>query len=183
MRIAITRALILAAMLAVSCGQAVPAAQKSATPTAAQPSEEPRKSDIRGGDPSWFQAEITLEDGRGVAMHYRKGKGLYEQHRGPQGWSKPHLIYATKAEACQGIELKAGGGTVTAIADFGKYCADGEPPMESIAAVGVGDLSSWDHHLTRSFDGWERAKITEGGRKVTFERGATRLVWTSTSGF
>ncbi len=37
------------------------------------------------------------------------------------------------------------------------------------------------------FDGWARATVTDGGRKVTFVRNAThvraKLVWTAADGF
>ncbi|MEO3814264.1 hypothetical protein ABGB17_35145 [Sphaerisporangium sp. B11E5] len=164
---------------------AAPATPASPTPTE-DDAREPRRSDISwngGGDP--FNALVVLKDGRRVAMHYRRGEGLYEQHSDSQaeGWTRPRLIYGTKTEACQGVHLRAFGGTVTAIADFGRYCADGEPPMESIAAVGVGDLSRWDHHLTRSFDGWGRVSSSDGGKTVTFRRNSFTLRWSRDGGF
>jgi hypothetical protein len=160
--------------------------EPTATPAQATKgySYELRKSDIRwvgAGDP--YNAVTGLDDGRRVAMHYRRGLGLYEQHSDPAGgkWTKPRLIYGTKTEACQGIRLRAFGGTVAATADFGKYCSDGEPPTESIAAVGVG--STWNHHLTRNFDGWERISANLGGKAVTFSRGSATLRWTRAGGF
>ncbi|WP_433257931.1 hypothetical protein ACQPYK_21920 [Streptosporangium sp. CA-135522] len=194
---------------AVACGQERPVAQDGIAPSAqehastpspapeegskapadtAEHSDEPRESDI-GPDHSLFEGKVTLADGRRVAMHYRRGEGLFEQHQIPNagGWTKPRLIYRTRTPACQGIELQASDGTVTAIADFGLYCADGEPPTESIAAVGMGDLRRWDHHLTKDFDGWERVTVTDHGRKATFVnrslKGHTTLVWTLTGGF
>jgi hypothetical protein len=169
-----------------------PTTTASSEPTAAATkaakgySYELRKSDIPWngtGDP--YNAMVGLDDGRRVAMHYQRGKGLYEQHSSPQadGWTMPHLIYGTETEACQGIHLRAFGETVTAIADFGLYCSDGEPPMESIAAVGVGDLRKWDRHLTRSFDGWERVSAGAGGKEVTFRRGSSTLRWSESGGF
>lgn len=133
--------------------------------------------------------ELALADGRRVAMRYEKGRGLFERHYSPQTgtWSHPRLIYGTRTDPCQSITLQARSGTVTAIADFGRYCSDGEPPTESVAAVATGDLDRWDHHLTRKFDGWARATVADGGRKVTFVRNAThvraRLVWTAGDGF
>ncbi|WP_174549864.1 hypothetical protein [Herbidospora cretacea] len=133
--------------------------------------------------------QLALADGRRVAMRYEKGRGLVEQHYSPRTgqWSHPRLIYGTRTDPCQSIELQAGSGTVTAIANFGRYCSDGEPPTESVAAVATGDLDRWDHHLTRKFDGWARATVTDDGRKVTFVRNAThvrvRLVWTAGDGF
>ncbi|MGN9788094.1 hypothetical protein ACTMTF_42215 [Nonomuraea sp. ZG12] len=167
--------------------RATPAPAASAPTAAASPrAHELRKSDIPWhgtGDP--YNATVELDDGRRVAMHYRRGKGLYEQHSSLRaaGWTKPRLIYGTKTEACQGIHLRAFGGTVTAVADFGVYCSDGEPPMESVAAVGVGGLRTWDHHLTRSFDGWERVSASDGGKEVTFRRGSATLRWSRSGGF
>jgi hypothetical protein len=186
-------------LVAAGCGgqepvsvRATPAATRPGEPTSAPTTSAPpadvglRKSDIRWngeGDP--YNAMAELDDGRRVAMHYRRGKGLYEQHSsGPTGtWTRPRLIYGTKTEACQGIELRAFGKTVAAIADFGDYCSDGEPPMESIAAVGVRDLRTWAHHLTRSFDGWERISAGDGGNQITFKRGSSVLRWSRTGGF
>ncbi|GAA0383150.1 hypothetical protein Acor_70720 [Acrocarpospora corrugata] len=201
MRAAGTRMLACVTLLATvaACGQEPPVARETVTPPAQssaptpnpspQGSDEPRKSDVEGADPSWFEGEVSLADGRRVAMHYRRGEGLFEQHYNPTAgeWTKPRLIYRTKTDACQRIQLQARGGTVTAIANFGRYCADGEPPTESIAAVAQGDLLGWDHHLTKNFDGWKRANITDDGRKATFVRKSTEvqstLVWTSTGGF
>ncbi|GAA1010119.1 hypothetical protein Aple_039430 [Acrocarpospora pleiomorpha] len=171
-----------------ACAQEQPATQATVTPSSPAPQEtpkntEPRGSDYQGPDSSWYEAKLTLADGRQVAMHYRRGKGLYEQHTQVGGWTTPHLIYRTKTDACQGITLQSSGDTVTAIADFGVYCSDGEPPTESIAAVAVGDLRKWDHHLTKNFDGWKRATITDRGRKATFRAGRSTLTWTSISGF
>jgi hypothetical protein len=192
---------------AVACGQGGPVEQATVAPREQRPpptpslapaegskgpseySDELRGSDVRGGDTSWFEGKVTLADGRQVAMHYRRGKGLFEQHYSPQAgrWTRPHLIYGTKTDPCQGIELRAGGGTVAAIADFGLYCADGEPPTESIAAVAVGDLRRWDRHLTKNFDGWARVTIAGNGKKATFVRNSTvrrtTLVWTLAGGF
>jgi len=201
MRAAGTRMLACVTLLAtaVACGQERPVARATVTPSAQvrtptpNPSppggDEPRESDVEGSDPRWFEGEVGLADGRRVAMHYRRGEGLFEQHYNPKAgeWTKPHLIYRTRTDACQSIKLQARVGTVTAIANFGRYCADGEPPTESIAAVGLGDLREWDHHVTKNFDGWKRADITDDGRKATFALKSTvlqsTLVWTSTGGF
>ncbi len=170
-----------------ACARDQPVARPEVTPTpSAQITEQPRESDAEGTS---SEEELTLADGRRVAMSYKRGQGLFERHYAPDTgtWTRPRLIYGTKTDPCQSIKLQAESGTVTAIANFGRYCADGEPPTESIAAVAVGDLDRWDHHLTRKFDGWARATITDGGRKVTFVRNAThvrvRLVWTATDGF
>ncbi|MFB9531644.1 hypothetical protein [Nonomuraea roseola] len=179
----------------VACGGQDPTtARTSPAPSASKPtatstkgaSYELRRSDLPWngtGDP--YNAMVGLDDGRRVAMHHRRGKGLFEQHSGPQsdGWTRPRLIYGTKTEACQGIHLQAFGETVTVTADFGLYCSDGEPPMESIAAVSVGNLHTWDHHLTRGFDGWERVSAGDGGREITFRRGSSTLRWSRANGF
>ncbi|MFK4067759.1 hypothetical protein [Streptomyces sp. NPDC029674] len=145
-----------------------------------------RKSDIPwSGSPSPFNAQVKLADGRRVAMHYMRGKGLFVQDYSPRakGWSKPAVVYRTKTDACQGITLKAKDGTVAAFGDFARYCADGEPPTESVAAVTVGRLTKWDKHLTTDFDGWEKIVVAPGGKKVTFSRGSNTLRWTRAAGF
>ncbi|MFI8876560.1 hypothetical protein [Streptomyces sp. NPDC055243] len=144
------------------------------------------KSDIHwSGSPSPFNAQVKLADGRRVAMHYMKGKGLLVQDYSPRakGWSKSALVYKTKTDACQGITLKAKDGTVAAFGDFGVYCADGEPPTESVAAVATGPLTKWATHLTKNFDGWEKIAVATGGKKVTFSRGSDTLNWTKAGGF
>ena len=193
---AVAGAVVLISM--AGCGQesAVQNGTQKASATtdqvkAVDPADSPglRKSDVPWngeGDP--FNAMVKLPDGRRVAMHYLRRKGLFEQHYSPKtGWSKPVAIYRTKTEACQGITLKTGGGTVAAIADFGVYCADGEPPTESIAAVGIGRLNTWVHHLTDDFDGWERVSVTANGRRATFIRNSTEtrtsLRWDLGKGF
>ncbi|MFF1697409.1 hypothetical protein ACFVXC_27975 [Streptomyces sp. NPDC058257] len=144
------------------------------------------KSDIHwSGSPSPFNAQVKLADGRRVAMHYMKGKGLLVQDYSPkaEGWSKSALVHKTKTDACQGITLKAKDGTVAAFGDFGVYCADGEPPTESVAAVATGPLTKWATHLTKNFDGWEKIAVATGGKTVTFSRGADKLLWTKAAGF
>lgn len=144
------------------------------------------KSDIEWtGSPSPFNAQVKLADGRRVAMHYMKGKGLLVQDYSPKakGWSKSAVVYKTKTDACQGITLKAKDGTVAAFGDFGVYCADGEPPTESVAAVATGPLTKWATHLTKDFDGWEKIAVATGGKKVTFSRGGETLLWTKAGGF
>jgi hypothetical protein len=144
-----------------------------------------QKSDIPwSGGPSPYDAEVRLHDGRRVAMHYRRGTGLVEQHYSPRAkaWSRPVTIHRTEVDACQGIELRAKGGTVAAIADFGDYCYDGEPPTQSIAAVGTGALTTWDTHVTRNFDGWDRVSVSDDGQQATFRRDTT-LRWSRTDGF
>jgi hypothetical protein len=122
-------------------------------------------------------------------MHYRRGDGLVEQHRsaGAKGWSKPQLVYRTRTEACQGVELRTAGGTVGVIADFGVYCSDGEPPTESLAVVGTGSLRDWDVDVTKDFDGWEKIVVGGSGRSVTFSArssaGRSSVVWSVGGGF
>ncbi|MGW5737987.1 MULTISPECIES: hypothetical protein [Streptomyces] len=145
-----------------------------------------QKSDIPwSGSPSPFNAQVKLTDGRRVAMHYLKGKGLFVQDYSPKakGWSKPAVVHKTATDACQGITLKAKDGTVAAFGDFGVYCADGEPPTESVAAVATGPLTKWATHLTKDFDGWEKIAVAAGGKKATFSRGSDTLVWTKAGGF
>jgi hypothetical protein len=122
-------------------------------------------------------------------MYYAAGRGLMEQHQdtadGP--WTKPRLVYATEGDACQSITLKAVRGTVTAIANWGVYCSDGEPPTESTAAVGTRNLSTWDTKATKDFDGWEKAEAVDGTEDLLFTRSSsewlTRLRWSPTGGF
>jgi hypothetical protein len=136
------------------------------------------------GSPSPYNAEVTLGDGRRVALHYRRGKGLVEQHYSPRAkaWTAPKVIYRTRTDACQGIQLRTRKGTVAAVADFGSYCYDGEPPTESVAAVVVGGLTEWSVNVTKNFDGWERATVSEDGQRVVFGRDTT-LNWSRTEGF
>ncbi|MGA4842707.1 hypothetical protein [Streptomyces sp. G45] len=137
------------------------------------------------GSPSPFESRLKLPDGRRVALHYLKRKGLYVQDYSPRerGWSKPKAVYRTRADVCQGITLTARAGTVAAIADWGTYCYDGEPPQTSLAAVATGGLTTWERHITRHFDGWTRADIARDGKRVTFKHHADRLRWTKGGGF
>ncbi|WP_225882224.1 hypothetical protein [Streptomyces aureocirculatus] len=147
---------------------------------------ELRHSDIPwSGSPSPFESQVRLADGRRVAMHHLRDKRLYVQDYSPEerGWSKPAVVHRAKSEACQGITLRARATTVAAIADFGTYCADGEPPTESVAAVATGSLTQWNRHLTKDFDGWEKALVSPSGKQVTFKRGGDTLKWTKSGGF
>ncbi|MDG4863935.1 hypothetical protein P8605_37935 [Streptomyces sp. T-3] len=181
-----------ALVLLVGCGQSAgngqgEAAAQSAGRIAVGDHGHPlEKSDIPwSGSPSPFNAQVKLADGRRVAMHYKRDKGLFVQDYSPKekGWSKSAVVYRTTTDACQGITLKAKDGTVAAFADFGVYCADGEPPTESIAAVATGVLAKWNTHLTKDFDGWEQIAIAAGGNKATFTRGDDTLTWTRAGGF
>lgn len=139
--------------------------------------------------PDRFDEEVELADGRRLGVSYAAGRGLLEQHQDARtrAWSKPRLVYRTASEPCQGITLKAFDGTVAVIANWGRYCSDGEPPTESIAAVGTDDLSRWDTRLTKDFDGWTKVVASRGSRHLRFTRVSTewlaRLRWSRTEGF
>ncbi|WP_242432800.1 hypothetical protein [Streptomyces sp. Root1310] len=136
-----------------------------------------------------FDEEIGLPDGRHVGMTYVEGRGLVERHRDADTrvWSAPRVVYATATDRCQSLTLKAFDGTVAVIADWGDYCYDGEPPMESIAAVGTADLTRWDTKLTQSFDGWSKVAPVGGSEDLVFTRSSTewltRLRWSGAEGF
>lgn len=172
----------------VACGHPDSAADdvsRGASPDSSKYTSELRKSDLPwSGGRSPYNAEAKLDDGRRVAMYYLRNKGLVEQHYSPRAkaWTEATVIHRTEADACQGIELRAKHGTVAAIADFGPYCNDGEPPAESIAAVGVDSLTEWDINVTKDFDGWERASVSDDGSEVVFKRNTT-LRWSRADGF
>ncbi|MFH8468652.1 hypothetical protein [Streptomyces sp. NPDC017991] len=136
-----------------------------------------------------FVQDIEWSDGGRVGMYYAAGRGLMEQHQDTAGgpWSKPRPVYATEGDACRSITLKAFRDTVTAIANWGVYCADGEPPTESVAAVGTRNLATWDTRATEDFDGWEKAATVAGTEDLLFTRSSTewltRLRWSPTGGF
>ncbi|MEV6507439.1 hypothetical protein AB0M61_15095 [Streptomyces sp. NPDC051642] len=156
-----------------------------ASPDSSVYTAELEKSDLSwSGSPSPYNAEVKLDDGRRVALHYLRGKGLVEQHYSPRAkaWTEPKVIYRTKTDACQGIQLRTKNGTVAAIADFGPYCYDGEPPTESIAAVGTSSLTAWSINVTKDFDGWEQASVSDDGQQVVFGRDTT-LRWSRADGF
>ncbi|WP_405988545.1 hypothetical protein [Streptomyces sp. NBC_00986] len=166
-------------------GSATTAPSVSASPDSSVYTAELEKSDLPwSGSPSPYNAVAKLDDGRRVALHYLRGKGLVEQHYSPRAkaWTAPKIIYRTKTDACQGIHLNTKNGTVAVIADFGSYCYDGEPPTESIAAVGTGGLTEWSVNVTKDFDGWERATVSSDGQQVVFGRD-TRLRWSRADGF
>ncbi|MEH0442130.1 MULTISPECIES: hypothetical protein [unclassified Streptomyces] len=158
----------------------------AATPTrpvieaSSTPSPDPR-----------FDGEIHLADGRRVGFSYAAGRGLVERHReaATGAWSPPRLVYATATDRCHSLTLKAFGDTVAVIADWGDYCYDGEPPTESIAAVGTAGLGHWDTKLTKDFDGWTKVAAQGDGdaRRLRFTRNSTetltRLDWNATGGF
>ncbi|MEV8544646.1 hypothetical protein [Streptomyces sp. NPDC051572] len=182
-------AAVVVTMTAAACGHqdsattAAPSA--TASPDSSVYTAELEKSDLSwSGSPSPYNAEVKLDDGRRVALHYLDGKGLVEQHYSPRAkaWTEPKVIYRTKTDACQGIQLRTKNGTVAAIADFGSYCYDGEPPTESIAAVGTSSLTEWSVNVTKDFDGWERATVSSDGQQVVFGQDTT-LRWSRADGF
>ncbi|MFH0179697.1 hypothetical protein [Streptomyces cacaoi] len=168
----------------------------SATVTAAAPTKGTATGTSTGTHASptapapRFDAEIGLPDGRRVGMAYVEGRGLVERHRDADTgvWSAPRVVYATATDRCQSLTLKVfDGTTVAVIADWGDYCYDGEPPMESLAAVGTVDLTRWDTKLTRNFDGWSKVAPAGGSGDLVFTRSSTewltRLRWSGTEGF
>lgn len=135
-----------------------------------------------------FDAEVGLSDGRRVGVAYLAGRGLAERHREASGeWSAPHMVYTTRTDRCHSATLEAFADTVAVIADWGDYCYDGEPPTESLAAVGTNDLTRWDTRLTEDFDGWTKVAATGDPRGLVFTRGSTesstRLRWSRADGF
>ncbi|MFG2573976.1 hypothetical protein [Streptomyces sp. NPDC048481] len=170
---------VLAAGALAACGapEGGAATPPPATATRVSPHPAPR-----------FDAEITLSDGRHVGVAYVAGRGLAERHRSATGeWSPPHLVYTTRTDRCGSVVLKAFGDTVTVIADWGDYCYDGEPPTESVAAVGTNDLTHWDTHLTADFDGWTKVHAAGDAQGLLFTRdsteSSTRLRWSRADGF
>ncbi|RAJ70323.1 hypothetical protein K378_01488 [Streptomyces sp. Amel2xB2] len=136
-----------------------------------------------------YQSTLTLGDGRKVHVRLVKGTGVQERHTasGGAGWSKWKTLYKTKTDLCQGVGLEEREGTVSLTADFGLYCYDGEPPTESVAGVGTGDLSKWDIDVTDDFDGWQDTSINDDGSRVTFlydsDAGLYTLRWEQSEGF
>ncbi|MEH0542117.1 hypothetical protein QA802_03190 [Streptomyces sp. B21-105] len=196
-RLRVPAAVAMVTGLAVACGgpTGTGSATAGATDTATRATATPTRS-VAGASPTpsvgpRFDGEIRLPDGRRVGMAYVAGRGLVERHRdaGTGAWSAPLLVYATATDRCHSVTLKAFDDTVAVIADWGDYCYDGEPPTESIAAVGTADLGRWDTRLTEDFDGWtEVAAQGEGdARRLRFTRNSTetltRLDWHATGGF
>lgn len=182
-------AVVSVVIAAVACGghrdSATTAPSASASPDTSVYTAELEKSDLPwSGSPSPYNAVANLDDGRRVALHYLRGKGLVEQHYSPRAkaWTEPKVIYRSKTDACQGIHLRTKNGTVAAIADFGAYCYDGEPPTESLAVVGTGSLTEWSVNVTKDFDGWEQATVSDDGQRVVFGTGTT-LRWSQADGF
>ncbi|WAU81727.1 hypothetical protein O1Q96_19235 [Streptomyces sp. Qhu-G9] len=166
-----------------ACGSTEAGAEGSGSGSPTASASRPSPSHAR------FVEEIEWADGRRVGMYYAAGRGLMEQHQDTAGgpWSKPRLVYATEGDSCQGITLKAIRGTVAVMANWGVYCSDGEPPTESLAAVGTRNLSTWDTKATKDFDGWEKARAVTGTEDLLFSRSSTewltRLRWSPAGGF
>jgi len=136
-----------------------------------------------------YESTLKLSDGRVVDVRLVKGTGVQERHHaaGSTKWTKWHTLYKTKSDLCQGVDLAETNGTVSLIADFGLYCYDGEPPTESVAGVGTGDLADWDINITKDFDGWEDTTIADDGSRVLFvynsDAGLYSLGWEQSEGF
>ncbi|MFD3502442.1 hypothetical protein ACFWWT_13740 [Streptomyces sp. NPDC058676] len=175
-RLLVLAGLVLALPVAVACG---PSRGGGGESDSRPPSPTPPR----------FDEEVVLADGRHVGLSYAPGRGLLEQHRaaGTGTWSEPHVVYETSSDPCRSMTVEAFDGTVAVIADWGHYCADGEPPTESVAAVGTTDLARWDTELSRNFDGWEKVTAVDGSRRLRFTRASTewltRLTWNRTDGF
>lgn len=125
-------------------------------------------------------------DGMRVELRYRHGRGLTERHREDGDWSAERLVHRTKTEPCRGITVRGRGELVAVTADFARYCRDGDPPAENVAAVGSGpDLAAWAAKGTEGGDGWENIRF--GGARVRFEErwfsGSSTLTWTDADGF
>lgn len=135
-----------------------------------------------------YQSTLKLSDGRKVQVKLVKGTGVRERHTTADSteWSAWKTLYKSKADLCQGVGLEEKNGTVSLIADFGLYCSDGEPPQESVAGVGTGNLTKWDINMTEGFDGWQDTSITDEGDKVVFlynsDAGLYTLRWEGGNG-
>jgi hypothetical protein len=142
-----------------------------------------------GAAASDYESTLKLSDGRKVHVRLVEGTGVRERHKaaGASEWSKWQTLYKSKSDLCQGVDLDETEGTVSLIADFGQYCYDGEPPTESVAGVGTGDLTDWDIDMTEDFDGWKDTSIEDDGSKVLFiynsDSGLYTLNWEQSEGF
>lgn len=136
-----------------------------------------------------YESTLELGDGRKVHVRLVQGTGVQERHQAAGGgkWSKWKTLYETGTDLCQGVDLAEREGTVSLVADFGLYCSDGEPPTESVAAVGTGDLTDWDIDVTEDFDGWQDTSINDDGSRVVFlydsDFGLYTLRWEQSEGF
>lgn len=135
-----------------------------------------------------FQSTLELSDGRKVHVRLVEGIGVQERHTAEASakWSKWQTLYKTKTDRCQGVDLRETEGTVSLIADFGHFCYDGEPPTESLAGVGTGDLTKWDTDIQKGFDGWKDTTMGAWGKTVVFVAdydGLYSLRWEADKGF
>ncbi|MGY1434599.1 hypothetical protein [Streptomyces reniochalinae] len=185
-------AAVLAVIAAAGSVTTVYATEDGASPADGSVGEKagtPEKIDSHVVDKDDSHIRIELKDKRQVSLTYAKDKGLVERHRPAEGgtWSSPKTIYKTKAESCQGIDARAHGDTVAVTANWGLYCSDGEPPQESVAAMGAGELTEWDTAESENSDGWPPAQIYDGGDRAEFvakgPHSTTTLPWKKGSGF
>ena len=169
-------------LLAAGCGTAGADGHGSA----ARPDSA---STVRSTPDGEFRAALTTADGRRVQFRLAERQGLQERHRaGATGaWSGWQTVYRTRTDRCQDLEIRSRHDTVAVVANFGTYCYDGEPPAETVAGVGTGDLTTWQVSMVRRFDGWTRTAFADGGNRVTFSagHGAERatLDWRKGRGF
>jgi hypothetical protein len=189
----------LALALALSAGTAALAltlagsgtALAAATGATGSPGQQfaPRSGPVSPAADSDYESTLKLSDGSRVHVRLVKGTGVQERHQaaGATKWSAWKTLYSTKTDLCQGVGLAETNGTVSLIADFGRYCSDGEPPTESVAGVGTGDLSRWDIKTTKDFDGWQDTSISDDGSRVVFlydsDSGLYFLRWERSGGF
>ncbi|MET7639823.1 hypothetical protein [Streptomyces sp. NPDC005438] len=136
-------------------------------------------------------ASLTLPDGTRVEVRCADRSGrrvLSERHRPSGGdWSRPRKLHASDQEACQEVELASSQGTVAVNADFGPPTGVGQPPEETLAAVGAEGLDEWRTRLVKDSDGWDRVNVSDGGGTAAFlaytEKTVTTLWWTRDDGF
>lgn len=150
---------------------------------------EREREDIRNAEKGWYDSTLKLKDGRTVQVRLVEGTGVRERHRaaGSDKWSAWQTLFLSDQDRCQGVDLEEANGTVSLIADFGPYCSDGEPPQESVAAIGAGDLTKWEVDTTEGFDGWADASINDDGDRAVFlynsDSGLYTLRWATGEGF
>lgn len=182
----------IAGLVFAGLGTAYGASADSPVPASAS-GDGPRPAEENQGNSAAvegeFESSLKLSDGRTVHVRLVEGTGVQERHKaaGSRKWSKWQTLYKSESDRCQGVGLAEADGTVSLIADFGRYCYDGEPPTESVAGVGTGDLTDWDIDMTEDFDGWQDTSITDEGSKVLFvynsDAGLYTLRWNDSEGF
>lgn len=180
--------LAVAGLLAVGYGTAQPVLAGEAGKSGPAPASPRHESAAEAADDD-YESTLELSDGGKVHVRLVKGTGVQERHQAAGGgdWSKWKTLYKTETDLCQGVDLAEREGTVSLIADFGLYCSDGEPPTESVAGVGTGDLTDWDIDVTEDFDGWQDTSINDDGSRVVFlydsDSGLYTLRWEQSAGF